>query len=58
MGLNVLNVEHHRSGLALAIDEVEVLVTLETRGPEHRDWVVDELRAAGYRVEPLRVAPE
>ena len=58
MGLNVLNVEHHRSGLALAIDEVEVLVTLETRGPEHRDWVMDELGTAGYRVEPLRAAPE
>ena len=37
MGLNVLDVEHHRSGLALGIDEVEVIVTLETRGPEHRD---------------------
>ncbi|MDP9075174.1 MAG: threonine ammonia-lyase [Actinomycetota bacterium] len=58
LGLNVLNVEHHRSGLALAIDEVEVLVTLETRGREHCEWVVGELRAGGYRVEPLPVAPE
>ncbi|HLY84091.1 MAG TPA: threonine ammonia-lyase [Acidimicrobiales bacterium] len=50
--LNVLDVEHHRSGLTLAVDEVEVLITLETRGPEHRDQVVADLVAAGYRVEP------
>jgi threonine dehydratase len=52
--LNVLDVEHHRSGLMLGIDEVEVLITLETRDPEHRDAVVSDLRTAGYRVELLR----
>jgi threonine dehydratase len=52
--LNVLDVEHHRSGLTLGIDEVEVLITLETRDPEHRDAVVTDLRAAGYRVELVR----
>jgi threonine dehydratase len=52
--LNVLSVEHHRAGLDLAVDEVEVLVTLETRDPEHRDEVVSSLRAAGYRVDLLR----
>jgi threonine dehydratase len=54
MGLNVLEVEHHRSGLTLAVDEVEVIITLETRDPEHRDEVVTGLRTAGYRVELLR----
>jgi threonine dehydratase len=53
-GLNVLEVEHHRSGLLLDINEVEVLITVETRDPEHRDAVVAELRNAGYRVEQLR----
>jgi threonine dehydratase len=53
-GLNVLGVEHHRSGLLLGLDEVEVLITVETRNPEHRDAVVAELRSAGYRVEQVR----
>ena len=54
MGLNVLSVDHHRAGLDLALDEVEVLLTLETRDPEHRDEVVAGLRAAGYRVDLRR----
>jgi threonine dehydratase len=54
MGLNVLSVEHHRAGVSLAVDEVEVLLTLETRDPEHRDEVVSRLSAAGYRVDLAR----
>ena len=54
MGLNVLSVEHHRAGLDLPVDQVEVLLTLETRDPEHRSEVVADLRATGYRVELLR----
>ena len=50
MGLNVLSVEHHRSGVALPLDHVEVLITVETRNPEHRDEVEGALRAAGYEV--------
>ena len=49
-GLNVLSVEHHRSGVALPLDRVEVLVTVETRDPEHRDEVLRALRADGYEV--------
>jgi len=51
MGLNVLAVEHHRSGLLLPLEQVEVVLTLETRDPEHRDEVVGALQAQGYRVE-------
>ena len=54
IGLNVLSVEHHRAGLALPLEQVEVVMTLETRDPEHRDEVVDALRARGYRVELVR----
>lgn len=54
MGLNVLSVEHHREGLALPLEQVEVLLTLETRDPEHRDEVVRALASAGHRVELLR----
>ena len=54
LGLNVLDVEHHRSGVALGVDEVEVAFTLETRDPEHREEVVASIRSLGYRVELLR----
>ena len=49
--LNVLDVEHHRSGLPLAVAEVEVQVTVETRDRAHHDEVVRALKAAGYHVE-------
>jgi len=49
--LNVLSVEHHRAGVRLGVHDVEVLVTLETRDPDHRDEVVDQLRGAGFAVE-------
>jgi threonine dehydratase len=54
MGLNVLEVEHHRAGLRLGVDEVEVLLTLETRDPEHRLDIVSGLQGQGYRVELVR----
>jgi len=54
MGLNVLSVEHHRAGVDLPVDQVEVLLTLETRDPAHRDEIVAELRRAGFRVELVR----
>jgi len=53
LGLNVLDVAHNRSGVPLGVDEVEVLFTLETRDPEHREEVVGSLRKLGYRVELL-----
>jgi threonine dehydratase len=53
LGLNVLDVEHHRSGRDLALSEVEVQVTVETRDVAHHAEVVDALTAAGYRAEPV-----
>jgi threonine dehydratase len=47
-GANVLDVEHVRTGPKLHLDEVEVALTLETRGPEHCKTVLDRLRDAGY----------
>ncbi|WP_439957328.1 threonine ammonia-lyase [Nocardia inohanensis] len=49
-GASVLDVAHSRTGAWLAIDEVEVLLTLETRGPAHRDDVLTALADAGYAV--------
>jgi threonine dehydratase len=47
---NVLEVEHVRTGASLSVDEVELGVQLETKGPEHCAQVVGTLRDAGYRV--------
>ncbi len=47
-GANVLDVEHSRTGATLHLGEVEIALTLETRGDEHCERVLAELRAAGY----------
>lgn len=49
LGLNVLGVEHHRTGPNLGPNEVEVLLSLETRDPAHREEVLPALAAAGFR---------
>ncbi len=54
MGLNVLAVEHHRSGLELPVERVEVVLTVETRDPGHAGEVVEQLRRAGYTVDLVR----
>jgi threonine dehydratase len=50
-GANVLDVEHVRTGAKLHLDEVEVALQLETRGPEHCKIVLDRLRDAGYPLD-------
>lgn len=49
-GGNVMHVSHVRTAVDLAVDEVEIEVQVETRGPAHCAEVVERLRAAGYRV--------
>ena len=48
LGANVLDVEHSRTSASLYLGEVEIALSLETRGAEHCDRVLTELRAAGY----------
>jgi threonine dehydratase len=51
LGLNVVEVDHHRTGvLPLAVDEVEVLLALETRDRAHQEQTRQKLAAAGYRI--------
>jgi len=50
-GANVLEVMHERTSNSLSIDEVEVQVQLETRGPEHAEVVLARLREHGYQVD-------
>ncbi|MCU1476538.1 MAG: ilvA [Subtercola sp.] len=45
---NVIEVLHTRHGHGLQLSEVELELSVETRGPEHRAEVVAKLRDAGY----------
>ena len=45
---NVVEVLHTRHGRGLQISQVELDVSVETRGTEHRQQVIEALRAAGY----------
>ena len=51
LGLNVVEVDHHRTGVVpLAVDEVEVLLALETRARAHQEEARQKIVAAGYRI--------
>jgi len=48
LGANVLEVMHERVATRLHVDEAEVLLQLETRGPLHCGEVIGKLKQAGY----------
>jgi threonine dehydratase len=48
---NVLEVEHGRTAATLSVDEVEIGVQLETKGPEHCTEVMARLRSDGYHLD-------
>src|ERR1700729_1243004 len=50
LGANVLDVVHERVTPGLHVDEVEVLLQVETRGPGHCDSLIAALRASGYKL--------
>lgn len=50
-GANVLEVAHQRLVSTLGIDEVEVAVQVETRGPDHAATLLEALRDQGYRLQ-------
>jgi threonine dehydratase len=50
-GANVVGVEHHRFGRRLRLREVEVILELETRGPDHLASLRERLISAGYLFE-------
>lgn len=45
---NVVDVEHGRTSATIGVGEVEVALTLETRGADHAETVLNRLNAAGY----------
>jgi threonine dehydratase len=54
LGLNLVTVEHRRSGAPVGVSEAEVVLTLETRDPTHRDRIVPALQERGFRAEAYR----
>ncbi|WP_248961653.1 threonine ammonia-lyase [Sphaerisporangium perillae] len=50
LGANVLDVGHERVDPRLHLDEAEVLLHLETKGPVHCDEVLAGLRRYGYKL--------
>ena len=50
-GANVVDVVHRRNDPQLRLGEVEIALSVETRGAEHSDRLVSALRQAGYTVE-------
>jgi threonine dehydratase len=50
MGANVLDVSHERLLPLLHMDEAEVMLQVETRGPEHSDEVLARLRSTGHTI--------
>lgn len=51
MGANILRLDHRRGTQGVWLTEVEVEITLETRGRAHVDEMVDSLVSAGYAVK-------
>lgn len=49
---NVVDVEHLRQNPHLRLGEVEVVLSVETRGAEHSDKLISALRDSGYEVVP------
>jgi threonine dehydratase len=53
-GANLVDVEHLREGLDLHVRETAVQLVLETRGREHADDVLAQVRGAGYEARVVR----
>ncbi len=53
LGLNVIDVEHHRSGRRLPVGAVEVELTVETRDAAHQGEVLDLMGDAGFTVRRI-----
>jgi threonine dehydratase len=49
-GANVVEVSHARIDADLSLDDVEVHLQLETRGPAHAEALTAQLRGHGYRI--------
>lgn len=51
-GANLISVEHDRLRHGLPLDETDIALLIETRGPEHTGELRERLQAAGYAFHP------
>ena len=52
--VNIVDVEHHREGMDIAVNETEVHLTLATRDEAHCEALLAQIRAWGYPLERVR----
>lgn len=52
-GANIVGVEHHREGVHVHLGEVDVILQVEAKGPEHIEKLSESLSSHGYVVEPF-----
>ncbi len=52
-GTNIYAIEHDRTNRDVAMNDAEVEIDLETRGPDHVEALLTALREAGYPAEVL-----
>lgn len=50
---NIYGLQHDRTARDLGMDDAEIELDLETRGPEHVEELIQSLRKQGYEVERL-----
>jgi len=54
-GANVLKVAHHREFADISVGEVQIVFHLETRGRDHVEELLAQIRETGVRVEEMTV---
>jgi threonine dehydratase len=52
-GANLIDVDHVREGVGLSVNETGVELVMETRGPEHAERLLEQIRGLGYTPDVL-----
>jgi threonine dehydratase len=52
-GGNLIDVDHVREGVGLSVSETGVELVMETRGPEHAERLLEQIRELGYTPDVL-----
>jgi threonine dehydratase len=52
-GANLIDVDHVREGVGLSVGETGVELVLETRGPDHAERLLQQIREIGYTPDVL-----
>ena len=53
MDANLIEVQHVREGLDFAVRETGVQITVEVRGAEHADLILNAAKAEGYEISAI-----